>query len=117
MVCDCINNNVIKFVKGTSFYIKFSFNEDISIYTNAEFIISKNYGITPVLNKTIPVTEANTITFEITVDDTNLFNDFENGKNSASYIWGLDLFDSSNRINVFPKTGEAAPLCIVYKHV
>ena len=119
MVCSCINDNdnVIKFVKGTSLYIKFNFNEDISIYTDADLIIAKNYGVTPVITKSVSITEAKTITFELTVDDTNLFTEFENGKNSASYIWGLDLYDSSNRINVFPQTGNPAPLCIVYKHV
>ena len=123
MVCNCNNadqSNTIKFVKGTTVNLTFNFDTDISTYTGAEFTIRKNYDTTPVIDMTegIEITE-NTINLELTPSDTNNFTEFLNGKDSASYIWGLDLLDEANniRINVFPQTGQAAPLCIVYKHV
>ena len=72
-------------------------------------------------NDDIEITEfgENSLIVELTPEQTDLFNEFPNGQNSAKYIWGLDMIDSDNnlRINVFPQTGNAAPLCIVYKHV
>lgn len=119
MNCNCSSDeNVIKFIKGTSVSLKFNFVEDISTYTGAEFVISKDYGLPAIITKTITEFENNSINIELTPDDTNLFN-IGNPNNSASYLWALDLLDSVTglRVNVFPKTGQAAPLCIVYKHV
>ena len=121
MTCNCCmdENNVIRFVKGTTVNLSFDFDEDISSYTSAEFVIRKDYDSPVVLDKTIGIDNPNTVEISLTPADTNVFNEFLNGKNSASYIWGLDLIDSDAgiRVNVFPQTGEAAPLCIVYKHV
>lgn len=120
MVCNCINDdNTIQFIKGTTVNLSFDFDEDISSYTSAEFVIRKDYETTAVIDKTISGLSGKTLDIELTPTDTNGFTEFLNGKNSARYIWGLDLIDSVNdiRVNVFPKTGEPAPLCIVYKHV
>lgn len=120
MTCNCINeNNVIQFVKGTTVDLSFNFDEDISSYTSAEFVIRKNYDTPVILDKTVGIDSENTIDINLTPADTDDFNEFLNGKNSSQYIWGLDLIDSDNgiRVNVFPQTGEPAPLCIVYKHV
>ena len=122
MTCNCncsADNNTISFIKGTTFNVTFNFDEDISTYTQAEFVIRKDYTTSPVINKTIPELSALSFDLELTPGDTNSFTEFANGKNSARYIWGLDLVDSVNniRVNVFPQTGEPAPLCIVYKHV
>lgn len=117
--CNCVDeNNVIQFVKGTSANINFSFDEDISSYTGANFGIAKSYDETPVINKDLTI-EENSVEVTLSPDETNLFTEFLNGKNNAKYIWWLDLIDSNAgiRINVFPQTGEPAPLCIVYKHV
>ena len=117
--CDLQTENTIEFIKGTSVNLTFSFDEDISSYTSAEFVIRANYDTSPIIDKSIEITETNTLNIELTPTETNNFTEFLNGKNSATYIWGLDLIDSvtGDRVNVFPKTGEAAPLCIVYKHV
>lgn len=118
--CNCMDeNNVIQFIKGTSVNLTFDFDEDISSYSEAVFVIRKDYNTTAVIDKTITGFSANTLDVNLTPDETNLFTEFLNGKNSAKYIWGLDLIDSENniRVNVFPQTGEPAPLCIVYKHV
>lgn len=121
MTCNCFNNdnNVIQFVKGTTVNLSFDFDEDISSYTSAEFVIRKDYDNPIILDKTEGIENPNTIEISLTPTDTNIFDEFQNGKNSAQYIWGLDLIDSDAgiRVNVFPQTGEAAPLCIVYKHV
>lgn len=120
MTCNCINNdNVIQFVKGTTVNLSFDFDEDIRSYTSAEFVIRKDYETSVILDKTVIIEDENIINITLTPTDTNVFNEFLNGKNSAKYIWGLDLIDSDEgiRVNVFPQTGEPAPLCIVYKHV
>ena len=118
--CNCLNeDNTIKFVAGTSCDLSFDFDEDISSYTSAEFVIRANYAASPVINKTLTGLSGTTLEVNLTPSDTAQFTEFQNGKNSATYIWGLDLIDSAQdiRINVFPQTGEPAPLCIVYKHV
>ena len=121
MNCNCAieNKNVIHFIKGTTVNLTFSFDEDISSYTYANFGIARNYGSTPVIDENIDIEEANTINIELTPTQTGEFNEFLNGKSSEQYLWWLDLIDTENdiRVNVFPQTGEAAPLCIVYKHV
>jgi len=121
MTCNCFNNdnNVIQFVKGTTVNLSFDFDEDISSYTSAEFVIRADYLSEPIIDKSIPITASNTLDIELTPAETANFTDFINGKNSATYIWGLDVLDSNAdlRINVFPQTGCPAPLCIVYKHV
>ncbi len=123
MTCNCKNiqndDNTIQFVAGTSVNLTFNFDEDISSYTNAEFAIRGDYLSAPVINKTISITEPDSLEIELTPSETANFTNFINGKNSATYIWGLDLVDTDNdvRINVFPQTGQPAPLCIVYKHV
>lgn len=123
MTCNCKNvqndDNTIQFVVGTSVNLTFNFDEDISSYTNAEFAIRADYLSAPVINKTISITEPDSLEIELTPSETANFTNFINGKNSATYIWGLDLVDTVNdvRINVFPQTGQPAPLCIVYKHV
>ena len=119
MACNCLNeNNVIQFIKGTTANISFTFDEDISSYSFAVFGIAKSYGDTPIIEKNISVID-NEINVELTPSDTDSFTEFLNGKNSAKYYWWLDLVDSDNNVitNVFPQTGEPAPLCIVYKHV
>ena len=123
MTCNCNNfcndDNTIQFIVGTSVNLSFDFDEDISSYTSAQFVIRADYQTVPVINKTFSVTEANTLNIELTPTETASFTNFANGKNSATYIWGLDLIDSSTGeiVNVFPQTGHPAPLCIVYKHV
>lgn len=123
MTCNCKNvpndDNTIQFVVGTSVNLTFNFDEDISSYTNAEFAIRADYLSAPVIDKTISITEPDSLEIELTPSETANFTNFINGKNSVSYIWGLDLVDTVNnvRINVFPQTGQPAPLCIVYKHV
>lgn len=123
MTCNCNNSqeetNTIQFIKGVTVSLTFNFDEDISTYTDAEFKIAKDYQSTPVIDKTISITENNKLDIELTPADTDSFSEFLNGKNSAVYLWSLDLIDSVNNIktNVFPKTGTPAPLCIVYKHV
>ena len=122
MVCNCQNaqnNNVIEFIKGTTMICTFNFNEDISSYTSAEFVIRKDYNTQPVIDIEVTEIQEKSLTVELSPEETNLFTEFQNGQNSAKYIWGLDLIDSVNnlRINVFPQTGNSAPLCIVYKHV
>lgn len=127
MNCNCNSNNndnntVIQFIAGTTVNLSFDFDEDISSYTDAKFVIRSDYDTTPVINKTIQIDSESPITIlniQLTPEETALFTQFANGKNNATYIWGLDLIDSANNIqvNVFPKTGNPAPLCIVYKHV
>lgn len=117
--CKCADDTTIKFIRGTSAYLRFVFNvSDLSSFAGVNLTIRKDYNITPVIDKTISDLSGNYVLIALTPDETALFNEFLNGKNSASYIWGLDLLVNENeRINVFPKTGNAAPLCIVYKHV
>jgi hypothetical protein len=111
-------NNVIRFVKGTTVNLSFDFDEDISSYTSANFGIAKSYDDTPIIDLDLSI-EDNAVNVELTPEQTDLFTEFLNGKNSAQYKWWLDVIDSVNnvRVNVFPQTGEPAPLCIVYKHV
>lgn len=119
MTCNCLDeNNIIQFIKGTTANIIFNFDEDISSYNHAVFGIAKNYGDTPIIEKNIAVSD-NAVEVELTPTETDNFNDFLNGKNNAKYYWWLDLVDLDNNVvtNVFPQTGEPAPLCIVYKHV
>ena len=118
--CSCAaDNNVIQFIMGTTVNLSFDFDEDISTYTDAKFVIRKNYDSAPIINKTISITEAHQVNIQIEKTETENYNDFENEKTSATNIWGLDLLDSNTgeQINVFPQVGEAAPLCIIYKHV
>lgn len=123
MVCNCSNtqneNNVIQFIAGTSVNLTFNFDEDISSYTSASFVIRKDYQTEPIINKTIAITETDSLNVVLTPEETADFTEFANGKNNATYIWGLDLIDSVNNVvtNIFPQTGSPAPLCIVYKHV
>lgn len=118
--CSCnSDNNVIQFIKGTTVNLSFDFDEDLSTYTNAIFVIRKDYDIEPIINKTVSITEAFKLNIPLSKTETNDFVKFDNGKNSATYIWGLDILDNNTneQIPVFPQAGEAAPLCIVYKHV
>jgi hypothetical protein len=123
MTCNCNNaiedNNTIQFVAGTSVNLTFEFDEDISSYTSAQFVIRTNYETAPVINKTIAITETNTLNVVLSPQETSNFTSFTNGKNSTTYIWGLDVIDNTIDaiVNVFPQTGIPAPLCIVYKHV
>lgn len=121
MNCNCSISceNVIRFIKGTTVNLLFDFDEDISGYTSAQFVIRKDYETDPVIDKTVNEFQEKSIALELTPDETNDFTEFVNGKNSAQYIWGLDLLDSDNNIrrNVYPQVGNEAPLCIVYKHV
>ena len=119
MTCNCnCDKNVISFIKGTSFNVTFNFDEDISSYTGANFGIAKSYDDTPIIDLDLLI-EDNAVNVELTPAQTDLFTEFLNGKNSAQYKWWLDVIDDNAgiRVNVFPQTGEAAPLCIVYKHV
>lgn len=124
MICNCNSNNntvaddtVLEFIKGTTFTALINFIDDVSDYNTAAFTIRKNYNSDPIINKTFSIAN-NAVNIELSKDETNLFNDFENGKNSISCIWGLNIIDAlGNVINVFPKTGENAPLCIVFKNV
>ncbi|MBO7735026.1 MAG: hypothetical protein J6S67_20860 [Methanobrevibacter sp.] len=122
MTCNCNNmqtENVIRFVAGTTVNLHFNFDEDISTYTVAKFVIRADYTSAPIINKTVSISDAYTLDIELTPDETENFTNFDNGKNSATYIWGLDVLDTTEniQINVFPKTGNPAPLCVVYKHV
>ena len=120
MNCNCANTeNIIQFVKGTTVNISFIFDEDITSYSYANFGIAKNYGETPIINENVSISADNTVNIELEPSQTDDFTEFLNGKTSAQYIWWLDVIDSDEgiRINVFPQTGEPAPLCIVYKHV
>lgn len=121
MTCNCNNadNTTIKFIRGTSAYIRFVFNvSDLSSFLGVNLTIRKNYETTPIIDKTISNLEGNNVLIELTPDETALFTEFLNGKNSAQYIWGLDLLiNGDERVNIFPQTGNPAPLCIVYKHV
>lgn len=119
MVCNCNDDNTIQFIKGTTVNLSFDFDEDISSYESAVFTIRADYSTSPVINKVLTGFTDTTLNVVLTPTETNQFTEFQNGKNSAKYIWGLDLIDTDNNavVNVFPKTGEPAPLCIVYKHV
>lgn len=123
MNCNCVKDNtVIKFIRGTSVYIRFVFNvEDLSSFYGVKFTIRKNYETAPIIVKTKTGLSGNRVVVKLYLSDTVLFNEFLNGKNSAQYIWGLDLIIDSNNpsaiVNIFPKTGMPAPLCIVYKNV
>ena len=121
MVCDCkcADDTTIQFIRGTTAYFRVVFNvSDLSSFAGVNFTIRKDYNTTPVIDKTISDLSGNNVLIELTPDETALFTEFLNGKNSARYIWGLDLLVNENeRVNIFPKTGNPAPLCIVYKHV
>ena len=117
--CNCTDNNTIEIVIGTTTLITFEFDESINGFTKAEFAIRKDYNVEPVVFKTITDLQGTSLDLEIAPVDTIDKFVFNNGKNSASYIWGLDLINENNgeRFNVFPQTGNPAPLCIVFKHV
>lgn len=121
MSCTCkeTDNTTIEFIRGTSAYLRFVFNvPDLSSFLGLNLTIRKDYNTVPVIDKTISNLEGNNVLVELTPDETALFTEFLNGKNSARYIWGLDLLvNGDERVNIFPKTGNPAPLCIVYKHV
>lgn len=120
MSCNCnIDENVLQITAGTTYTNTFTFDEDISSYSGAIFTIRKDYQTAPVIQLNLSITDPHTIDLTIDKTETANFTDFQNGKNSASYIWGLDLYDTTDnlQVNVFPVTGEPAPLCIVYKHV
>lgn len=120
MSCNCnIDENVLQITAGTTYTNTFTFEEDISSYSGAIFTIRKDYQTAPVIQLNLSITDPHTIDLTIDKTETANFTDFQNGKNSASYIWGLDLYDTTDnlQVNVFPVTGEPAPLCIVYKHV
>ncbi len=123
MTCNCNNNiqddDTIQFIAGTTVNLSFVFEEDISSYTSVIFTIRKDYSTDPVISKTASITNSNIVDITLTPYETGLFTEFNNNQNSAAYIWGLDILDNANgtQINVFPQVGNAAPLCIVYKHV
>lgn len=121
MVCTCkeTDNTTIKIIRETTAYFLFVFNvSDLSSFAGLQFTIRKNYETEPIINENITGLSGNEITVTLPPNKTALFTEFQNGKNSAQYIWGLDLLtDDGQVINIFPKTGEPAPLCIVYKHV
>lgn len=118
--CNCNDDDTtIKFIRETTATFRFDFNvSDLSSFQGVKFSIRKNYEAIPVIEKTIIDLSGSSVTVVLTPEDTALFTEFLNGKNSARYIWGLDLIVNDNEIiNIFPITGEAAPLCIVYKNV
>ena len=127
MACKCnisSESTTIKFIRGTSVTVVFKFNvSDLSTFKGVKFAIRKNYQTDPIIEKTITSLSGDSVTVVLNLNDTGLFTDalFQNGKNSVQYIWGLDLIVNDNTppqiINIFPKTGEAAPLCIIYKNV
>ena len=120
MQCNCLTpETTILCTRGTSLSITFNFDTDISTYKSADFVIRKNYDTEPALIKSVELNGGQSFTVLLAPEDTEVLNDFENGKNQASYIWGLDLIDEEAevRVCVFPMTGESAPLFIVYKHV
>ena len=119
MQCNCLTPEItILCTRGTSLSITFNFDTDISTYKSADFVIRKNYDTEPALIKSIELNGEQSFTVLLAPEDTEVLNDFENGKNQASYIWGLDLIDEeiNVRTNSFPLTGNPAPLFIVYKH-
>lgn len=122
MVCNCNcgdDETVIKFLRETTATIRFKFNvSDLSSFQGVKFTIRKNYEVAPIIEKTITELSGDSVIVTLMPDDTALFTEFLNGKNSVKYIWGLDLIvDNNEIINIFPKTGHPAPLCIVYKNV
>ena len=120
MTCNCnIDSNTVLCTQGTSLVLTVKFDNDISTYKTAEFVVRKNFNSTPVISKIIDIEGLQELTIELTPEDTKALNDFNNGASQASYIWGLDLVDDEigTRVSVFPKTGETAPLFIVYRHV
>ena len=120
MTCNCLcPESTILCTQGTSLSITFNFDTDISTFKSADFVIRKNFTQEPVIIKTIEISGNPSITINLTPEDTRLLNDFKNGENQASYIWGFDLVDeeANVRVNVFPLTGDPAPLFIVYRHV
>lgn len=120
MNCNCCNEeNTIKAVVGHTCNIEFTFDIELSDYSSANFVVRKSFDKVPVINKTITELNGNTLGLELTPAEMSVFTEFENGKNQASYIWGLDFIDSENNIIVpaFPNVGEHAPSFIVYKSV
>ena len=122
MSCNCNNqiiDNTIQFVVGTTVNLTIEFEEDISNFTSGQLTIRKDYNSEPILNKSVSITDSHIVKVELDTTDTGLFTEFERNKNSAQYIWGFDVVDSKTGvvINVFTKTVEHAPYCIVYKHV
>lgn len=122
MVCNCKCNNdktTIKFIRGTTCNLLFKFNvPDLSGFEGVNFTIRKDYESVPIIDKTITGLSGDSVEITLNPTETNLFDTFLNGQNSSQYIWGLDLIiDDTQRLNIFPKTGNAAPICVVYKHV
>lgn len=121
MSCNCTNaeeNNTIKFLRETTVRLVFSFDIDLSGFNSADFTIRKNYDTSPIIEKTITSLSGKSINVVLSPEETALFNDFMNERNSSKYIWGLNVTNGNGEIiNVFPQTGNPAPLCIVYKNV
>ena len=115
MNCNCDENTILG-TEGTTLALAFNFGEDISSFTKALFVVRKNADTAPVIAKTITELNNGAIEVTLTADEMSNFV-FEPNKNQAKYIWGLDLMDSATRINIFPKTGDSAPLFVVYKHI
>lgn len=115
MNCSC-DENTILCTEGTTLNLYFNFNENISVFDKAVFVVRKNADSIPVITKTITELKEDSAEVELSPTDTSKFV-FDNNKNQATYIWGLDLLGGTTRINVFPKTGESAPLFVVYKHI
>ena len=122
--CNCsTDDTTIKFIRETTAALKFEFNvSDLSSFYGVHFTIRKDYKTAPIIDKTITGLSGDSVSIVLKPEDTALFIDslFQNGKNSLQYIWGLDLIvnnDTPEIVNIFPETGKAAPLCIVYKNV
>lgn len=117
--CNCSDNTTIKIIRETTASFLFVFNvSDLSSFAGLQFTIRKNYETAPIINENITGLSGNEIIVTLPPNKTALFTEFQNGKNSAQYIWGLDLLTNNGQIiNIFPQTGNPAPLCIVYKHV
>lgn len=117
MNCNCQENNILC-TQGTTCTLDFTFDTEIGTYTSAVFVVRKDYNTAPLITKVIEGLEGNSVNIVVDPEDTQNVT-YENGKNQASYIWGLDFVDDVNnvRVNAFPQTGSAAPLFVVYKHV
>lgn len=115
MNCNC-DENTILCTEGTSLSLRFDFGEDISSFTNAIFVVRKNADSKPVIAKTVSGLVGNGVDIALTPAEMENFT-FDANKNQATYIWGLDLMDATTRVNIYPKTGEVAPLFVVYKHI
>ena len=119
MHCNCNTpENTILCTQGTSCSITFEFDTDISSFKKAVFAVRKDYNTAPAILKEITDFTAKTINLILAPEDTATIT-FRNGENQSVCIWGLDLEDEETNtiVNVFPATGEHAPLFVVYKHV